>query len=777
MPTPNSLPIDALYAEFHQALTRSHLVVESQTGSGKSTRLPLWAAETGRVLVVEPRRVACLALSDYLNSQSELIIGHAIRFESTVDEQTQVAFVTPGVALRWLSETELSDFDVVIIDEFHERRWDTDLLLALLKRQQKHKLILTSATIDGARLANYLGGERLVADGRQFDVAISYLAQDSRQLADVRGLESRVKAAVERAIDETPGDILVFLPGKKEIAQCQSQLKGLDLHLVPLHGGASNEAQRAALTQGSKRRVILATNVAETSLTIPGVTCVIDSGLERRTHQRNGRTVLGLHRISSASAAQRSGRAGRVQAGSCFRLWGQFAPMEALTPPEMQREELVEPMLAAACSGAVLSELGFVDGLPEKSLAIAKDKLLQMQAIDEQGRVTEHGKALYPLPIDTLFAHLITAMTNQPHREAMVDLASALSLGQRLWQPPSSAEGVEALKQWQPLCCDATTLIELLRRPLPEALIADAMLLKEARQLSDQIRAALALPQLSVATPYQRKPWLREVLSAQPDLAFVRRAKRRQALGNGFSEVQLGRDSRLEDRAEAAVVFDQFALPGKGVKQTLNLGTCLAPVTLAELIDAGIGQAQPGELQEDGATLVIPLHYAGREIGRVSERLENQNVIPLLVTAIKEERIFPGLYAELQQDIDAYQLWVNLGLCEENPQPISTPEAWLTTTLTDLGVLGFDDIELIEPQDLKFVGIPYWQRSEFDEKYPRNLVLPELKIRVQYLYRRKIVELEYVSGTRKSGPKRWELPRWNGWRVQYRKASKVVVVS
>ncbi|TKB48436.1 ATP-dependent RNA helicase [Ferrimonas sediminicola] len=769
-----TLPIDPLKPRFLKLLDHRHLVVESQTGSGKSTRLPLWAAETGRVLVVEPRRVACLALSDYLSSQGGPGVGHAIRFESTVDDTTRVAFVTPGVALRWLSDDGLAGYDTVIIDEFHERRWDTDLLLALLKRRNQHRLVLTSATIDGERLARYLEGERLSADGRQFQVSIHHLARESRQLPDERGLEGRVKEAVVRGLEESPGDVLVFLPGKREIIHCAAQLKEIDVQTVPLHGGASNTEQRAALRSGEHRRVILATNVAETSLTIPGITCVVDSGLERRTHQRNGRTVLGLHRISLASAAQRAGRAGRVQAGICYRLWGQHAPMEALTPPELKREELVEPMLAAACAGERLDELEFVDSLPEKSLGIARDKLLQMRAIDEQGRATDHGRRLYPLPIDTQFAHLITAMEEKGCREAMVDLSAALSLGARLWQPPGGEAGIKALKAWQPLECDAMTLLSLLREPLPEELSCDRQMLAEAKMLANQIRAALELPQLSVATPVSRTAWLAAVMGAQPDLVYVRRLKRPQALGNGFAEVQQGRDSRLSEQALGAVVFDQFSLPGRGVKQTLNLATCMAPVTFKQILDAGLGELQTGELQEDGHTLISRVVYAGRELGEVSHLGSGEQVVATLVREILAGQRLPGVGLRLEQDLAAWALWCALG---EGEGEVPGPDAWLSRRLTELGVESFEDMELIEAQELAFDGIPDWQREEFDERFPLQLTLAELKVTVEYDIRRKSIDVVYQSGTRKGGPKRWELPRWSGWRVFYRKASKRVTLS
>ncbi|QIZ78958.1 ATP-dependent RNA helicase [Ferrimonas lipolytica] len=769
------LPIDSLHSHFVTALTQNHLVVEAETGSGKSTRLPLWAAEQGKVLVVEPRRIACTALAEFVG-QGRADVGYSIRFDNQVDDNTRVAFVTPGVALSWYNENRLADFTTVIIDEFHERRWDTDLLLALLQKGAGHRLVLTSATVDGERLANYLGGERLYAEGRRFDVDISYQAKDSQSLPSDRDLVSRLKSALLSHIDNDHGDVLVFLPGRKEITQAQASLTSAlpNCLLLALHAGVTKAEQQLALAPNKQRRIVLATNVAETSLTIPGVTLVIDSGLERRTSQRNGRTVLGLTRISKASAQQRAGRAGRIAAGRCVRLWGQFAPLEALTPPELQREELVEPMLAAACAEQALGQLTFVDTLPPKSLQLAAAKLQQMQAIDVDGKVTAHGRRLYRLPIDTQFAHLISAMENKTNQEAMVDLVAALSIGQRLWQAPKGEEAMKALQQWQPIPCDATTLVKIVRESAPEALTVDANMRAEARQMAQQIRSTLNLPQLQAASYLDRPSWLAAILAAMPELAFVRRTKRREALGNGSVEVSPSRDTRFNDEAEAALVLDQFALPGRGVRQTLNLATCMMPISLAQLCEAQLGHEQLSERRADeqGQRLHERI-YAGRVIGSQWRTVEGELGIELLVEQILTGKKMTPVGARLQADAQAWALYLALG--EADGEPIE-PQQWLLQQLQDLGVESAEDLLLLEVDDLKFDGVPEWQRAEFEQRFPQQLTLAELKLTVEYQPRGKLVTVVYASGRRKMDPKRWELPKWSGWRVKYRKASRVVDV-
>lgn len=789
----NLLPIDSLKLDFLKAIQTSHLVIEAETGSGKSTRLPLWAAEFGRVLVVEPRRVACTALAEYVaSSNGETLgkrIGYAIRFDNRFDDNTQVVFVTPGVALRWMIEDKLQSFTTIMVDEFHERRWDTDLLLALLKKENAHQLIATSATMDSQRLADYLGAQHLKAAGRTYNVEVVYKANDSRDMPDVRGIERKVKEVVEQYYREQD-DILIFLPGRKEISQCVSTLTqhfkdqinlGL-IDVIPLHASVSDDERHRALTKSDKQRIIVATNVAETSLTIPGVTLIIDSGLERRTHQRNGRTVLGLHAISNASSEQRKGRAGRVSEGICVRLYGKAAPLEYLTPPELHREELVEPMLAAACCGYQFNELAFVDSLPEKTTQQAIVRLHNMRAIDQNGRVTAHGRLLFPLPIDTLFAHLITVMPNKASQEAMVDLSAALSVPQRLWLFPKSEEGREELVQWQPLHCDATTLIKILREDAPESLNVDKQVLQDARQLSSQIRDALELPMLEVATSIKREQWLNAVIEAAPELVFVRREKRKQALGNGYSEVSIGRESRFSDDDEAAIVFDQYAMPGRGSKQTLALATCMTPISLEQLIALDLGEQVAGksEIVEGECRVEIERRYAGRVIQRQWQKPKGSVAKETLVDLILQGYMLSGLAEKISADIQQWNLYLALGRYDASlystnikSEPVDVVK-WLSIQIEDLGIESSDDLELFSMDDFHFEGIPVWEREDFDTEYPHRVQLNDLVMNIEYGIHRKTVVATYVKGNRKTDPKRWELPRWQGWKIQYRKASRMI---
>jgi HrpA-like RNA helicase len=784
------LPIDSYQNVFHEQIANSHLVVEAETGSGKSTRLPIWASEHGRVLVVEPRRIACTSLAKYLAQQSgEKLgskIGYAIKLESEYNEQTNVVFVTPGIALRWLSEDGLANFDVIVVDEFHERRWDIDLLVAILRQKASHRLVITSATIEGERLAHYLGANRISCEGRTYQVAIEYRASESRVLPDVRHLEQRIAEEVNHQLIASHGDMLVFLPGKKEIVQCEQTLaKNPDIQVVKLHASVSDSERDLALSgQNSDnnylRKVILATNVAETSLTIPDIGVVIDSGLERRTVQRNGRTTLMLKSISRTSVKQRAGRAGRVMDGICVRLYGEHAALELVTPPELQREELTEPMLAAACCGASLKNLSFLDSIPEKSLNSATQALLMMEAISADHQITEHGKKLYPLPIDALYADIVTRIKTKALKEAMVDLTAALSVPARLYQLPNNAEHLETLAQQEKEGCDLNLLIQIVRgRDYPH-LEVDQQALNEAQGLAKQMREVFELPQLEVASRYQRVELLNTIIQLHPELVFVRRLKRKEAFANGMLEVVLGRQNRFPDNAQAMLVLDTHSLPGRGVKQTLTLATTTAPIPLDLIVETELGEWEQGEtrVNDDGVFTEMALVYAGRTITTKLVAAEGQLSLKPIVDLVLGGVQLPGFAEMRTREIKHWQLYVKLGLDEQIQY---TPEIdkvnfelWFIEQLEVLGVTDMSELEMFEHEDIPFDGIPEWLYSEFSEKYPFALSLADLQLDVEYFPARKLIYVHYQSGSRKMSPKRWELPTWSGWRIQYKKASRII---
>ena len=381
------LPIDSIREDLLQALSQGPLVVTAPTGTGKSTQVPRWCASLGKVLVVEPRRVACRGLAarvaELEGSPLGTRVGYSVRDDQRAGPETEILFATPGVVLRLLAPGKLEGFAAVILDEFHERRWDTDLILALLRRSPGPALLVMSATLEGERVAKHLGGRHLHAEGRSYPVEKIHLP--GRNLLPERsGLEERVPAALERALRDE-GDVLVFLPGKGEIASLSAILKSKYpyLEILEIHGGLTLEAQARIFRPGRKQRVILATNVAETSITVPRITSVIDSGLVRRTTYHYGRGYLTLVPVAADSAEQRAGRAGRLAPGKCFRLWSEKARLAPVTPPEIHRESLAGLFLAAAACGADPRKLDFLDPPREYALEDALEELRTLGALDQ----------------------------------------------------------------------------------------------------------------------------------------------------------------------------------------------------------------------------------------------------------------------------------------------------------------------------------------------------------------------------------------------------------
>ena len=360
-----SLPIDA-YLEDALSRLRAHgrLVLEAEPGAGKTTRFPLALLNEkltdGLIIVVQPRRIAARMVAHYLaDTLREPVgdtIGYQVRFEKRLGPKTRVLFMTEGMLLRRMQgDPELQGVGAVIVDEFHERSLALDVMVALLgklaqKRSDKLWLVVMSATMDGKKVAEYLGGaEHISVPGRVFPVEMKHL--------DVPGknpLEQQVRVAVGKALSEnSDGHVLVFLPGVAEIRRarraCEKYQRPGQVELFDLHGSLSLKVQRQALAKTTSRKVIFSTNIAETSLTIDGVRAVVDSGLvrESRFNQQRGTSSLVMCNISQASAIQRSGRAGRTQEGTCYRLYtrqayGRFSDYDT---PEMLRADLAEPIL------------------------------------------------------------------------------------------------------------------------------------------------------------------------------------------------------------------------------------------------------------------------------------------------------------------------------------------------------------------------------------------------------------------------------------------------
>src|SRR5262252_5073325 len=415
------LPIDPLLPEIVARLRQSpNIVLEAPPGAGKTTRVPpalldgKIAGDT-EVLVLEPRRLAArMAARRVAEERGERLgetVGYQVRFEEVASAKTRLRFLTEGVLTRrLLSDPTLKNVGVVALDEFHERHLQADLALALLGRLQKTarpdlKLVVMSATLDAGPVANFLDdAPALRSEGKRFDIAIEHLARP-----DERPLAEQVAAAVNRlAAEGIDGDTLVFLPGAAEIRRAQPACAAVaDRHglmVLPLHGDLSAEEQDRAVKPAAKRKVILSTNVAESSVTIDGVVAVIDSGLARMAGHSpwSGLPTLNVARISKASATQRAGRAGRTRPGDCLRLYTaqDFNARPDHDVAEVHRADLAETALELHAAGvADLSGFGWFEAPPPSAIEAAEGLLSKLGAIDARGAMTAVGREMLRFPL------------------------------------------------------------------------------------------------------------------------------------------------------------------------------------------------------------------------------------------------------------------------------------------------------------------------------------------------------------------------------------------
>jgi len=441
-----SCPVDSIIPEIHAVLAAgSTVVVQAPPGSGKSTRIPpaLLAApwlEGQKILMLEPRRLAAVNLAGWIARQmGEAVgetVGYAVRFDRKTSSRTRLEIVTEGLLTRRLqSDPYLESVGAVIFDEFHERTIHADTALALcLELQQtirpELRIIIMSATLDAAKIAALLPHARTVfSDGGIHPVAIRYLGSQADTVKNV-------VQSVSLALRENCGDILVFLPGSGEIRRALSLLQELhpggEILFLPLYGDIPFAEQQRALTPADRRRVVLATNIAETSLTIEGVTVVIDSGYVRRARYDRSRALdrLVTERISRASAAQRAGRAGRLQPGCCYRLWSEQQQRALLLfdPPEILTADLGELVLNMALWGVTDPErLLWSDPPPPAALLEARRTLRLLGALDDQDLITAIGRRLAALPLQPRIARLLITAVDSGCGPMGADIAAILS--------------------------------------------------------------------------------------------------------------------------------------------------------------------------------------------------------------------------------------------------------------------------------------------------------------------------------------------------------------
>lgn len=740
-----SYPIDAILPMLKEAVRQNpSLVLQAPPGSGKTTRAPLALLEVippeeGRIVMLEPRRIAAVSAARWmaktLGEPVGQTMGYSIRFDSRVSRKTRIEVVTEGILIRRLqADPDLEGVAMVIFDEFHERSLNADLALALcldVRRglRKDLKILVMSATLDSGPVAALLGGAPVISTGGEvFPVEERYRADGGD-----KPLAERVAAAILTALQEATGDILVFLPGTGEIRAASEALqaamagKESSFSIHPLYGDLPFEEQERAILPLAKRKVVLATNIAETSLTIEGVKVVIDGGLSRRLQYDPG---TGMNRlitvpVSKASAEQRKGRAGRLGPGVCYRLYSRhaFQSMIPFAPPEMVVSDLSSLALEIALWGVKdPSLLSWLDPPPEATWESARRLLLDLGALDARGWVTPAGRSMARLPLHPRLGRLLHEAAELECLSIGADLAALLS-ERDILRHGSSSQGIPARGE------DISARLDLLRRWRKEKDApgwADPWALRAVDRTSQQLSALMGKG--------------RRDSMEEPDLNIAR------LLLQAFPD----RIGRRRDEGDGRFILRQ----GRGVGLPAASRLAHSPFIIAVHVDAGekaegrIHLAEPiaeDLLRREMGGCIETLRRVqwdkreGRIISTAKERLgaiilsarpvpaADEEVIPLLGEAIRSTPGLISLCGEARQFQGRVRLmrrtfpeegWPDLS----DERLLSIPEDWLGPWLK--GIRTREQLARLECLPALRAQLSWEQRRLLDERAPAFLVVP-----------------------------------------------------
>jgi ATP-dependent helicase HrpB len=749
----NNLPIETALPELLTALSGSHnVVLQAPPGAGKSTRVPLalldasWV-QNKKIVMLEPRRLATRAvatrMSHTLGEQVGRTVGYRTRLETRVGPTTRIEVVTEGILTRWIQrDAALEDVAIVIFDEFHERSLQADLGLALTLDSQANvredlRILVMSATLDGQAVARLLGDAPIVtSSGRAHPVETRYrepLGRGARYPSQERPLADIVAATVANAVASEPGDALVFLPGQGEIHRTLRLLEERGLprstRVLPLYGDLPIEQQDEAIRPSSPdtRKIVLATNIAETSLTIEGVRIVVDSGLERRMrfNPATGMSRLETSRISRASADQRRGRAGRLQAGVCYRLWSESeqASLLAQTPAEILEADLAPLALELASWGVADPQtLRWQDPPPSAAFSQARDLLRSLDAIDRDGRITEHGRSLTKLGTHPRLAHMIVRAVELQMPQLALEIAALL--GERdLLRGSDTPRGATR-------DIDLRLRVEALRdrRQLPRELSVDTgarqRVMRAIEQLKNQLRAK---PGEQLDDPDRDTGAL--LALAYPDrIAMSRGAGGRYLLSSGRGALLLGTHSLAQ--AEFLVIAD---LDAGDKDATIRLAAPLARDALERLFAGSIETRERIEWDSREQAVLARRERWLQSLRLSEQRLDRPDASQLgaaMLTGIREiglaqlpwSKDARALQARMefarQADPKAQAAWPDVS----DEALLATLQDWLLPWLD--GMSRRDHLARLDLHDALLGRLNWGQQQRLNEIAPTHLVVP-----------------------------------------------------
>lgn len=771
------LPVDSLRDDFLAFRAAGKpVIVTSPTGSGKSTRVPVWCAEHARTLVVEPRRVVARALARRVAQETRSplggFVGYAVRDDARWNESTRILFATPGVALRLLSSGTLDDFETWVLDEFHERRAETDLLLALARhRGEERRLVLLSATLDAAPLAKALGAETLHAEGRVFPVTLEHHPMPQKVNPEIGSLPLRIERALA-GLELVEGVVLVFLPGVGEIHETRAWLEGrLAGEILCLHGQMPAEEQDLALSDPPEGalRIVLATNVAESALTVPGVVAVIDSGLERRMVRDGGIPALTLVPISQSSADQRMGRAGRVRPGRCLRLWARSARLAPRSTPSVQVDEPDDWLLALLSSGTAPESLPWLDRPLANGLREARERLAAAGLWDAdpwepglpaQGRITRKGAEASELALSPSLAGYVLALQDTPAAFDGSCLAAALSGGRPILRARPTPEQTLRRRELAGSGGDAALLARLVALPEDDARSCGIALSawREARATLERLVADLGLDTEGWPATFQTESVLRAWARLFPRALRTRRGqagREEYALGGGAGWL-LSRDSLAhgEPAPEMVLVLAFHAGEDRSGKVRTWIDAA-APLTrpMALALEAGRAEILSARLEEGVLTCRLRRKAGDLALGETDRLPENSATIGQILA-----RAHPALEV-LEGELESHWRLVCAEAGRWLPPPGNALD-WLARTETrHLETLGVLELRLACPPP----SPPEADPSELDRWFPPFVESPVGRFAARYDALRGRITLTPQDG---KAPPAKQLPRlahWEDW--------------
>jgi len=706
-------------------------VLVAPPGAGKTTGVPLallGAApmDRGRILMLEPRRLAARAaasrMASLIGEKVGQTVGFRTRLESAVSSATRIEVVTTGLLIRrLLGDPELTGVSTVILDEIHERSLEADLALALSLDAQAVlrpdlRLLAMSATLDGARLSALMAAPIVESAGRLHPVAIRHAPRD---IANPRDLPEAMARAIRAVLSEAPGDILAFLPGMDEIRRIETALDGLDAAVLPLHGDLPPAAQDLALRPAEGRRVVLATAIAETSLTVPGVRIVIDGGFRRspRFDPASGLTRLATERVSRAAADQRAGRAGREGPGLAIRLWTEAA-QRGLRPydrPEILEAELSGLVLDCAAWGTPPGNLAFPDAPPEGALAAARELLTELGAMDEGGAITPLGERMSKLGAHPRLAAMMLAADNSAQAARGCDIAALL-------------EGRDPLRAGLETPADIMTRLEAIAEPSAAAALgADRNAISGIRQAARQYRARLGIrgEQSAAGDPAPL------IAAAFPDRLAQRRAEPGSFRLSGGGGARLAVTDPLA-KAELLAVASLEMKTSPLIRMAAPLGVADLPVALK------------AQIKETVETSLDPV--SGSVLARRRKRLgalvlEERSAAPDVADAAAAllEAVRSDLsrlpWTEASRNLQArlklmHGLEADVWPASDDDSLITGLDDWLGPHLHGLTRLG--DLAALDLDAILLGRLDWALRNRLDKELPTHLPLPGGRAAVDY---------------------------------------------